>query len=33
MIEEIIRADEQRKKVQGQDLTSPVPVRDDLSGF
>ena len=32
MIEEIIRADEQGKKVQGQDLTSPVhvTVRDDL---
>ena len=27
MIEEIIRAEDQGKKVQGQDLTSPVPVR------
>ena len=30
MIEEIIGADEQGKKVQGQDSTSPVAVRDDL---
>ena len=28
--EEIIGADEQEKKVQGQDSTLPVPVRDDL---
>ena len=33
IIEEIIRADEQGKKVQGQDSTSPVAVRDDLFKF
>ena len=31
IIEEIIRADEQGKKTEGQDSTSLVAVRDDLS--
>ena len=31
MIKEIIGADEQGKKVQGQDSTSPVAVRDVLT--
>ena len=31
MVEKIIRTDEQEEKVQGQDLASPVPVRDNLS--
>ena len=33
MFVEIIGTDEQGKKVQGQDSTLPVSVRDDLPGF
>ena len=32
MTEEIIGTDEQGKKVQRQDLTLPIPVRNDLPG-